>query len=323
MNILKYTIVFLLLFTQLCFGEQKLVDRIVAEVDNEIITYRELEKEILPFVEKIKAAGYSEKEEQELIDEVRARMLRNLVDEKIAEIAAKRSKVEIDESDIEQFLNNIKIEQNLTEKELESALMMEGMTLEDYKEKLRQQILKRKLIDYEVRSKIVITKEDVKKYYDENSIKYGGEEAFEIWHITIPKENYTDEEKENILKLFENIRETAVQNNNFTEISLNPDSYFKGYEVLSGNLGYFKMDDLSDSIKSVIKNFEKGDVSSPLITSRGVQIFYVSDKKITNKTEFTDAESEIRRILYNKEVEKRFEKWIENLKQNMHITIIE
>lgn len=67
----------------------------------------------------------------------------------------------------------------------------------------------------------------------------------------------------------------------------------------------------------------KGDVSSPLITSRGIQIFYVSDKKITNKTEFADAESEIRRILYNMEVEKRFEKWIENLKQNMHITIIE
>lgn len=323
MNIFKYAVIFFILFSQICFGEQKLVDRIVAEVDNEIITYRELEKEIEPFVERIKASGYSEKEEQELVDEVRARMLRNLVDEKIAEIAAKRSKIEIDDNEIEQFLNNIKIEQNLTTEELESALLMEGMTLDDYKKKLTRQILKRKLIDYEVRSKIVVTKEDVKKYYDENLKKYQGEEAFEIWHITIPSDQYSEEEKEDILKIFENIRENAVENNNFKDVSSGADSYFEGLKVLSGNLGYFKKDDLSESIKSVIEKFDKGDVSSPLITSRGIQMFYVSDRKVTNKTEFAEAEPEIRRIIYNQEVEKRFEKWIENLKQNMHITIIE
>jgi len=323
MNIFKYTIVFFILLTQVCFAEEKLVDRIVAEIDNEIITYRELEKEIEPFIEKIKSAGYSKKEENDLLEEVRARMLRNLVDEKIAEIAAKRSKVELDEKDVDQFLNNIKIEQNLTEKELESALMMEGLTLDDYKQKLRQQILKRKLIDYEVRSKIVITKEDVIKYYDENPKKYGGEQAFEIWHITISSDQYSEEEKDIVLKKLDNIRDIAIQNNNFTDVFSNADSYVEQYNVLSGNLGYFKMDDLSDSIKSVIKTFDKGDISSPLITSRGIQLFYISDKKITDKIQFSDAEPEIRRLLYNKEVEKRFEKWIEDLKENMHITIIE
>jgi peptidyl-prolyl cis-trans isomerase SurA len=323
MNILKYTMLFFVLAANVCFGAQKLVDRIVAEVDNEIITYRELEKEIEPFVERIKSAGYSEAEEKELIEEVRGRMLRNLVDEKIAEIAAKRSKVEVDEDEVEQFVNNIKKEQNLTGEELESALMMEGMTLEDYKKKLRQQILKKKLIDYEVRSKIVITNEDVKKYYEDNPDKYGGEEAFEIWHITVPSGEFEEKDKAEIIKKLENIKENVSAGKKFAEISEGADSYFDGIKVLSGNLGYFKKGDLSDSIKSAVENLGIGDVSSPLFTSRGIQLFYISDKKESGKTDFEQAAPEIRRILYNQEVEKRFEKWIEDLKENMHITIIE
>ncbi|MDY0132318.1 MAG: SurA N-terminal domain-containing protein [Desulforegulaceae bacterium] len=323
MNTLKYTILFCILSAQVCFGAQKLVDRMVAEVDNEIITYRELEKEIEPFVEKIKQAGYSDAEEKELIAEVRARMLRNLVDEKIAEIAAKRSKVEVDEETVEQFLDNIKREQNLTTKELESALMMEGVTLEDYKNKLRQQILKKRLIDYEVRSKIVVTNEDVKKYYQDNLVKYGGDEAFEIWHITIPSGQFDENDKDEILKIFGNIKQLAEGQDNFTQISSEAGSYFNEMKVLSGNLGYFKKGDLSDSIKAVIENLNKGEVSSPLVTSRGIQIFYISDIKKKNEKDFEKAAPEIRRILYDQEVGKRFDKWIESLKQNMHITIIE
>jgi peptidyl-prolyl cis-trans isomerase SurA len=323
MNILKYTIAFFILFSQVGFAEQKLVDRIVAEVDNEIITYRELEKEIQPFVEKIKAAGYSNAEEKELIAEVRARMLRNLVDEKISEIAAKRSEVEVEKEEIEQFVNNIRKEQNLTTEELESALMMEGMTLEDYKEKLRQQILKKKLIDFEVRSKIVITKEDIKKYYEENSQKYGGEEAFEIWHITVPTSQFDEESKTEIIEKLKNIKKEASENKNFKDIVSDPKPYLDEINVLSGNLGYFKKGDLSDSIKNVIENLDVGDLSEPLVTSRGIQLFYISDKQQKGKTDFEKAEPEIRRTLYNEEVEKRFETWIETLKENMHITIIE
>jgi len=323
MKTIGYIILLIAVSASAALSAEKLVDRIVAEIDNEIITYKELEKEIEPFVQRIKAAGYDKEEEKDLIEEVRGRMLRNLIDEKIAEIAAEKSDIEISKDEINNFYGNIKNERNLTDEEFKEALNQEGVTLEQYKQRLKKQILKRRLIDYEVRSKIVITQEDIKDYYQNHPEKYADEVEYEIWHVTFPESAFDENTKEDLMQTAGQLREIALQKNNFKDISNNIDEYVTEFKALSGNLGFYKKDDLSSDIQKIISGLEEKEISSPVETSRGIQLFYLSEIKTEKNKTFEEATPEIRRELYNKEVEKRFETWIKDLKMDMHITIYE
>ncbi|PIE74784.1 MAG: hypothetical protein CSA18_03105 [Deltaproteobacteria bacterium] len=305
------------------FSEEKLVDRIVVEIDNEIVTFKDINDETAPFVKKIKAAGYLPEEEKKLIEQLRQKMLQNLIDEKIAEIAAKRSGIKISEEEVEKYIERIRKEQNLSEEMFKKALEREGFSIEDYKKRIRKQIIQKKLVDYEVRSKIVITEQDMKKYYDENLEKYKGVKEFEIWHITFPRKFYSEDDKIKIMNKASKLSSLAKTKNNFTGISEDIKNYTQGFNALSGNLGFYKAEDLSEGIREVIETLGKGVVSEPVSTSKGIQIFYVSDIKKTSSKSFDEAKSEIRNILYSVDLEKKFEEWINRLKENMHITIIE
>lgn len=317
-----YILASVLIFSGFGHAQIQLVDRIVAEVDNEIITYKQLSEELLPIVARIKSVGYPAPRQKELIDEVRGQMLKNLIDEKIAEISAARSNIKIDDEDVENFLQRIRSEQNASKKDFIKALKNEGYSIEEYKERLKKQILKKRLIDFEVRSKIVITKEDIKKYYNENPAEYSDKVELNLWHITFPKAYYKAENEEKIIETADKIKEETIKKG-FETISKNIKEYSKGYEVVSGNLGFYKNQDLSKEVIEAVKGLNEKDISKVIATSRGVQFFYIAKRKVTPSETLEEVTPKIRRVLYNQEVEKRFAHWIEKLKENMHIRIIE
>ncbi|MBU0464341.1 MAG: peptidyl-prolyl cis-trans isomerase [Proteobacteria bacterium] len=89
-----------------------------------------------------------------------------------------------------------------------------------------------------------------------------------------------------------------------------------------GDLGLFDISNLAENIKEIISGLNIGDYSNVISTSRGFQIFYVEDiVPDCNKT-LQQARDEIREILYNEQVEKKFETWLESLKKNAHIKIM-
>jgi len=324
MKFIKYILVYIfVLIPALSYASEKIIDRIVAEVDNEIITFRQLEKEALPIVTRIKALGYDAEKEKSMIKDVKAKMLDNLIDEKIAEISAKKSNIVVNEKDVDNFINMVRKEQNISMEQFSSALKQQGFSIADYKKRLKKQILKKRLIDYEVRSKIVITDDQVKAYYKSHPEKYMDEKEYHIWHITFIKNSSSLERWGNVTKEAEKLHYLIEKKHNFIDIAKNIDKYKDGFEIVSGDLGYFKLKDLSSEVRDAVKKLHKGGVSSLVSNFRGIQIFYLADIKVNKAKTVEEASSEITRILYAKEVEKKFGVWIKNLKKHIHIKKID
>lgn len=322
MKKIKYIIGFLLIFTSTSFAQGRLVDRIVAEVDNEIITYKQLEKEMLPLVARIESVGYSPERQAELIKELKDKMLQNLIDEKIAEISAAKSGIHVGEKDVNNFLKSVKMEQNFTDEQFENALMQKGFTLKEYKFKMKKQILKKRLIDIEVRSKIIITAEAIKKYYETNTEEYGAKEGFDLSHITFPKGYYPEESKKKVIKAAADLRKLVLKDG-FEKTGESIAQHSGGFRVLKGDLGFFNAEDLSGEVIAAVSDLKPGDITNVLETSRGIQFFKINARKMKQSKTLEEATPEIRRALYNIEVEKRFENWISGLKENIHIRIID
>ena len=105
-------------------------------------------------------------------------MLKRLIEQKLKDQEIKRSNITVDENEIDSAIERIKETSFFTDEDLREALARDGMTIETYREEMKEQILRSKLINYKIKSKIVITKEDIKAYYDSHKDDYSGETKY-------------------------------------------------------------------------------------------------------------------------------------------------
>ena len=109
----------------------EIVDRIVAVVNDDVITLIELNSSLKPYTEKIGSLGYPPEKEQELLFKVRKDMLDRLINQKIEDQEIERSNVTISEAQIDQTIERIKETNYLTDEQLRAALANDGLTMED------------------------------------------------------------------------------------------------------------------------------------------------------------------------------------------------
>ncbi len=146
----------------------EIVDRIVAVVNDDVITLIELNNTLKPYTEQIGSLGYSPEKEQKLLFKVRKDILDRLIDQKIEDQEIKRLKVNVSEEQIDHTIERIKETNYLTDEQLRAELAKDGLTMEAYRKKIKSQILRTRLVNLKVKSKIVITKEYVKAYYEKH-----------------------------------------------------------------------------------------------------------------------------------------------------------
>jgi len=110
-------------------GFAEVVDRIVAVVNEDIITLSELNRLFTPYEEKIRALGYPFDKEQQMLFKAREEAINQIIDQKLADQEIKKLNITIGEKEIDEAIESIKSEKFYTDEELRKALGTEGFTL--------------------------------------------------------------------------------------------------------------------------------------------------------------------------------------------------
>ncbi|MCD4719720.1 MAG: SurA N-terminal domain-containing protein [Desulfobacula sp.] len=285
------------------------IDRIVAIVNNDIVTLVQLSKETAPYLKNIKSSGYSDDKKKQMMQTIDKKMLNALVDQSLTQQEARKYHLNVSDTEINNAMENVKKTKSLTREEFEKALEQEGLTLEEYRENIKKQILQAKLINHAVKSKVIITESDIKKLYEANLEKYSGKKKYYLRNILMDNE---DEIKE--------IKKKLDKKKKFIFLA-------KKYSIASnasdgGDLGTFDISNFSESIKDSISKLNKGDYTNVISTAQGFQIFYIEDIVLEGAKTLQEAYDEIHEILYREQVDKKFETWLESLKKKAHIKIM-
>ena len=153
-------------------------NRVVAIVNNQVITLYELNKTIKEMT------GYSAedlrlRDEQQFLD-ARKQILYRIIDDKIAEEKIKELKINISERQIDAAIERIKSDNHMTQEDLVARLQVDGVTYEKYRERIKGQIERAQLIEYEVKSKIIISEADISRYYEENKEQFKSDEQIRV-----------------------------------------------------------------------------------------------------------------------------------------------
>ncbi|THB75341.1 MAG: parvulin peptidyl-prolyl isomerase [Desulfobacteraceae bacterium] len=284
----------------------EVVDRIVAIVNDDIITLSELDSAIQPFLVKLNAENYPPEKKKKIAFKLRNDILERMIERKLTDQEVRRYNIRVSESEIDQSIERFKKAQSITHEELLAALEQDGLTYEDYRDRMRKELVRPKLINRTIKSKVIVTDEEIKAYYDENSKDFQGTSKYHLKNIIHKDKALMDE----LLMKLDN-------NESFTALAK---SYSKGGNAAQGGeLGKFGLDAMSEQIQKSLDGLEKGQHTRVVSTDQGYQIFYIEDIIVDGALTYEEAAQKILEILYNKEAEKKFSTWLETLKKNAHI----
>ena len=159
-------------------GGGTVVDRVMAIVNDEIISLYELNQRIIPFTKKLNAGSASAEDREALFQRLTEENLNLLINEKLADQEIKRLNIKVSETEINREIERIKSVNQLTDQTFLDALSAEERNMDDFRQQVKEQILRARLVNREIRSKIVITEEDIQAYYTSNAATYAGEKKY-------------------------------------------------------------------------------------------------------------------------------------------------
>lgn len=306
--------------SQSVFAE--LVDRIVAIVNDDIVLLSELDQAMVPIDNQITAQGFAAHERSQLLAEQRANMLEQMIYEKLTDQRIQRYGIEIDDEEVSATIARIRETNRLSEERFRQALAMDGLTYDAYKQKVKEQLRRTKLVNYEVRSKIVITEKDIEAYYVDNMARYGGNTKYHLRHILIKVAPDAGElERSKGLQRAQAVLKQLQQGEPFAKMAgIHSDA---PTSKEGGDLGIFEVSYLTDKARLALAGLNKGQFSKVVQTEQGYQIYFVEDTISTTGTSLDDVRSEIEEKLYAEQIDQKYKAWIEALRQRAHIQIME
>ena len=294
-------------------------NRVVAVVNNDVITLYELNI-------RIKEMTGSAPEElmqknETMFRDAQRKILELLIDEKIAQAKIKELGIKVADRQVDNFLEKMKRDNQWTQEDLVAGLEKEGLSYEKYRERVRRDIERAQLIEYEVRSKIIIRDEVIQKYYEDHRGTFGIAEKVQLAGIFLMRKNMkSEEEMRELYKKAQDISAKLKAGADFSQMAAN---YSEGPGAnQGGDLGQFTVDHLEAGLKSVVEALPEGGISDPLVRPNGIQIIKVVKKQTGKLRSLEEMKEAIYGILYQEEVNRRYQAWIKELRDSAYTRVM-
>ncbi len=300
-----------------CFGED-VVDRIVAIVNQEIITLSDLNDVYKPVLAQAKARGFSLKKQRKILFKARADILKDLIDNMLVDQEVKRFNLVVREKEIEEVIKWEKRSRALTDKEFNEYLTQQRLTLKMYHSQIRFQILRDKMIDLQVISKVVVTPKEIADYYEKHQGKYAGKRQYHLRSIIkkVPPRADSGEKK----RLYQKMEKIVEKLKGGASFLITAKKYSESpFAAEGGDLGLFSLDQLSPKIRAAIEGKRPGEFTSVIDTDQGLLILLVQEIVQSEGQSLEAATPEIEHILKRALFDKRFQIWLGDLRRRSHI----
>ncbi|MGB2590244.1 MAG: peptidylprolyl isomerase [Candidatus Acidiferrum sp.] len=303
--------------------EGKVVEEIVARVNNEIITRSELDHSKANAEDDAKQDCENRctpDQLKQLIESDQKNALSNLIDQSLLVQRGKDMGLNV-EADTIKELDAIRIQNKLTSMEaLEQAVSSQsGMNWEDFKSNISNGILTKKVISEEVGSHISIGKDEVQKYYDEHKGDYIRPEQVVLRSIEVNTAGKDATEVADLKKKAETALKRVKDGEDFGEIAKR---YSDGATAKQGGyLGTYKRGELSPQLEDVVFKMKKNDLTDVLETKQGFLIMQVMEHYDEGQQPLEKVENEIMDKLYGDRMKPALRDYLKTLREQSYVVV--
>ncbi len=315
-SIVRTTFLLVLLAALPSFSAADQIGGIAAIVNGELITTYDIDKEvalILKIADKKPGPTLQNAE-------IRTSALNQLIERKLISQKIKELDVKVSEEELRLAIEDVKKQNKISQEALIAALNGQGLTFDQYKAQVREQMERVRLMSEEVRAKIHVSEAEVKEYYETNYKRYS-EEMFQARHIFFmigPKAP-----ESNVKEITATAAAVLQEIKNGKDFAVLAQKYSNDASTAKdgGDLGTFKKGEMLPDIENVLATMKPGEISDLVKTSAGIHIIKLEKKFVKSTKTFDEAKGEIEEIIYKKKSEERFKQWAADLKKNAVIDI--
>lgn len=295
------------------------VDRVVAVVNDDIILDSELDQFAAP---QFRGPDPDTPEGKKAWDDTKRKALEAMVDSKLIQQEAVELKLTVSSEEVDRAIEQVKQQNHLDDTQFAEALKSQGFALDAYRKSLRKQILELKVVSQAVRSRVSVGDEEVRTYYKQNEKALAGaDRQVHLRQILIAlPEKASDEEIDRKKKVALKVVELAREGRNFAELAKQY-SDDEGTKQQGGDLGFLARGVLVDELDEAVQAMEPNDVRGPIRTARGWVVLQLVERKLADLRPFEEVKEQLRKQLYDQQVEKAQQSWLKELRKRAHVDV--
>jgi peptidyl-prolyl cis-trans isomerase SurA len=303
-------------------GEGKVVEEIIARVNNEIITSSELEKARSIAVEEAQqeCSGRCTPEQLQVAVEDRQKFaLRDLIDQSLLAQRGKDMGVNV-EGDVVKQLDQVRIQNKLESMEkLESAVTKEGLNWDDFKSNIRNKLLTQEVIRREVGSHITIGRDDAMKYYEAHKKDFVKPEQVALRAIEISTDAKKESDPADLKKKADDMLRRIKEGEDFATLAKR---FSDGSTAQQGGyLGVYKRGELSKQLEDQVFAMKKNQLTDVIETKQGYLILQVLERYEEGEQPFEKVENEIMDHLYSERMEPALREYLKTLREQSYVVV--
>jgi peptidyl-prolyl cis-trans isomerase SurA len=298
----------------------RLVDGVVAVVNDEPITFSEFRESVA------ESMGIPEGDADIYLREEkdRERVLRgleSLIESVLVQQELKKLGNPVTEKEVDGAVASVMKTNKLSEADFRAALDREGITPSGYRRRIRWQIERGSIVRAKRFKEVTVTEEETKAYFKENAERFlvGAEVRLETLFLPFPAGEEATEEKVRIRIAAQQASDYVRSGMTFAEASRLVSSSVPGVSVVSSD--FVKTDDLLPEIAKEIHRLRTGGTSPPIFTDEGVHLIHVLERRGGSLPEFAAVKSSLTDELVDQRSEKSYDDILVELKKAATIEI--
>ena len=295
-----------LLLPVFCKGE--VMDRIIAIVNDDIITLKEAEKHV-----RVEKEGRFVSINEYLTSLKLQEKIDILIDDVLIRQQAKKFKLEVSDKEVESIIDNIKKQYLIDDKELRQKLKDDNVSYEDFVAGLRSNVLKGRLLNRVISPEVNLTEQDLRQYYDKHKDEFVDEE-YKLQQIFVSGQRADNQKR--VTEAYELLQEGKSFEAVAKEYTDDTKSAASG-----GDIGYVKKSDLIPQLRAEVGFLSPGVYSSIIITPYGYHILKLNEKKKGDMLTFEMARDSIHEKLVQEESDKRYKEYVGKLRKGSYIEV--
>lgn len=299
----------------------KVVEDIVARVNNEVITLSDLRRARSTADEEVRqeCPRCTPEQLQALIGDKDKNALRDLIDQSLLVQRAKDMSVSV-ESDLVKRLDQIRQQNNLPDMEaLEKAVSSQGTNFEDFKNNLRNHLLTEMVIGREVSSRIMVDKSAIQQYYNEHKSEFVRPEQVYLREIFVSTEGKTEAEIPALEKKANDLLEKLKNGDDFAQLAKRHSDGSTAKQ--GGDLGIFKRGELAKELEDAAFPLKKNEYTGVIRTKQGFLFLQVQEHYDAGQQPLAKVEPEIMNKLYQGKMEPALRKYLKTLREESYVVV--
>jgi len=318
----------------------EVVDRIVAVVGSGVITQSELDRAYnvdslrLKEPDPITGASYSDIGREDYLDK--------MIERKVIEQEVRRQGINVGALEVEKAIDRKRESLGISPEEFAEELSKQGISMDDYRAAVKDQLITFRLIGQEVRGEVEVTDQEILNYYNQHLAQFMEKDRLRLSHIFIPfplpepepveddkdKKDKKGEKKEDKPLTKEELEERTIEKLKDIRKRIEAGAVFEEMAKehsktptadKGGDLGWFTRDELLPVFRTKIEDLEEGRMCEVFVHGGGAHLILLKEFKQGGMKPLDQVKDQIRDVLFQNEAMERYDLWLDRLKARTHI----